>query len=90
MANRFFRKPFKPFNILKEDKENINDFINSELNLIKIILVITHPKTVKARAYLIIIIEGRIKKLKEDPKKDKEKKNLKKRSKKRKKKEDKT
>jgi hypothetical protein len=74
VANKFFRKPLKPSNILKEDEEDINDFINNKLDLIKVTLIITHPKTIKARAYPIIIIKGRIKELEEDPEESKEKK----------------
>jgi hypothetical protein len=72
VANGLFKKPFKPFNILKEDKKNINNFINSELDLVKITLIIVHSKTIKARAYPVITMEGRIKELEEDPRENKE------------------
>jgi hypothetical protein len=78
VADGLFRKPLKPSNILKEDEKNINNFINSELNLVRVAPVITRFRTIKARAYLIIIVEGRIKELEEDPRENKEKKRTKK------------
>jgi hypothetical protein len=72
VVNGLFKKPFKLFNILKEDKEDINNFINSELDLVKVTLIITYFKTIKARAYPVITIKKRIKELKEDPREDKE------------------
>jgi hypothetical protein len=72
MADGLFKKPLKLFNILKEDKKDINNFINNKLNLIRVALVIARPKTIKVRAYPVITMEGRIKELKEDPKEDKE------------------
>jgi hypothetical protein len=74
VADELFKKPLKLFNILKEDEENINDFINSELDLIRVALIITHFRIIKARAYLVVTVEGRIRELEEDFRENKEKK----------------
>jgi hypothetical protein len=78
VADKLFRKPPKPFNILKEDKEDINNFINSELDLVRVALIIAYFKIIKARAYPVITMEGRIRELKEDLRKNKEKERAKK------------
>jgi hypothetical protein len=74
VANKLSKKPPRPSNILKEDEENINNFINSELDLIRVALIITYFRTIKARAYLVVTMEGRIRKLEEDLRENKEKK----------------
>jgi hypothetical protein len=47
VTNKLFKKPLGPFNILK-DKVNIKNFINGELDFIRVVLIVTRLRSIRA------------------------------------------
>jgi hypothetical protein len=47
VTNKLFKKPLGPFNILK-DEIDIKNFINGELDFIRVILIIARLRSVRA------------------------------------------
>jgi hypothetical protein len=72
VINKLFKKLLGPFNILK-DKINIKNFINGELDFIKVAPIITYLRFIRARVYPVIVINGKAKAREENKKEEKDK-----------------
>lgn len=59
VADGLSRKPPGPSDILEEDEEeDIEDFIDSELDLVRVAPILARPRAVRARVYPVATVEG--------------------------------
>jgi len=59
VADGLSRKPPGPSDILEEDEEDIEDFIDGELDFIRVAPTVTRPRSAGARVYPVATVEGR-------------------------------
>jgi len=58
VADGLSRKPPGPSDILEEEEQDIEDFIDGELDLVRVAPISACPRSIRARAYPVMTVEG--------------------------------
>src|SRR2546423_9124704 len=58
VADGLSRKPPGPSDILEEEEQDIEDFIDGELDLVRVAPISACPRCIRARAYPVMTVEG--------------------------------